>query len=266
MLTKLLFCSIVLACAVWAADPPSADAIIQKSVAANEADFRAADGFTHDETDKVGAGTRTYSILMIEGTPYEHLIAINGEPLSQAEAAQEQRKMQDAIAARKRESPDQRRNRIEKYQAERRRNARMLNQLSVAFNFHLVGTGQLDGFSVYRLRATPKPGYRPPDMDSQVLTGMEGHLWIDQKTFHWVRVTAKVIRPVAIEGFLARVEPGTQFEIEKRPVSGSIWQITHYSMRARAKVLFVVNHNSEDDETYFNFRPLASAGSQQTSF
>lgn len=52
-----------------------------------------------------------------------------------------------------------------------------------------------------------------------MLRGMEGELWIDEATFQWVKVQARVIRPVSIEGFLARVEPGTRFELEKMPVA-----------------------------------------------
>jgi hypothetical protein len=200
---------------------------------------------------------------MIEGSSYNRLIAVNGEPLSQEQEAQEQRKMDNVIAQRKRESPRQRHARIAKFQAERRRDFNMLNQLSLAFNFELVGESELEGFQVYELKATPKPGYRPPNMDSQVLPGMEGHLWVDQKTFHWVKVVARVIRPVSIEGFLAQVEPGTEFEIEKRPIEGDVWQITHYAMHAHAKVLFMFNHNAADDETYSNFRRIPGTENQQ---
>lgn len=265
MLAKLLLCIPVLCWLALGFEPPDADTIIRNSVAANDRDFKVADQFSHDERDKSPEGTKTYSVNMIDGTPYERLTAINGEPLSAAQAAQEQRKLQRTIEERKQESAEQRRSRIDKYEAARRRNAQMLDQLSVAFNFQLTGTGKLDGFEVYDLKATPKPGYHPPNMASQVLPGMEGRLWIDQKTFHWVKVVAHVIRPVSIEGFLAQVEPGTLFEIEKRPVSGDIWQITHYSMRAHAKVLFMINHNSQDDETYFNFRRISGTETEQAS-
>jgi hypothetical protein len=83
---------------------------------------------------------------------------------------------------------------------------------------------------------------------------MEGQLWIDQKTYEWVKVTARVIRPVSIEGFLARVEPGTRFEIEKAPVGGGIWEITHFSMQSRAKVLFLVNRASEEEDWFYDFK------------
>ncbi len=87
---------------------------------------------------------------------------------------------------------------------------------------------------------------------------MRGELWIDQKTYQWVKVTARVIRPVSIEGFLAQVQPGTEFEIEKAPVSAGIWQITHYSSHADAKVLFMFNHKQQGNVTYYDFEPAAA--------
>jgi hypothetical protein len=90
-------------------------------------------------------------------------------------------------------------------------------------------------------------------MDCQVLPGMQGELWVDKKTFQWVKVTAQVMHPVSIEGFLARVEPGTRFELEKAPVDNEIWQPSHFSMKSHAKVLFIIKRSSSADETYFDY-------------
>jgi hypothetical protein len=87
-------------------------------------------------------------------------------------------------------------------------------------------------------------------MDCQVLAGMQGKLRIDQKTYQWVKVTAQVIQPVSIDGFLAQVEPGTRFELEKRPVANGIWLPRHFSMKSNAKVLFLVNRSSSADQTF----------------
>ena len=114
------------------------------------------------------------------------------------------------------------------------------------------------GFEVYVLKATPRKGYKPPDRDSEVLTGMEGTLWIDQRTFQWVKVEAHVFHPVKIEGFLATVEPGTRFELEKRPVSGDIWMASHFSMRSNAKVLLLFPHKGEEDDLYFHYHKVES--------
>jgi hypothetical protein len=137
----------------------------------------------------------------------------------------------------------------------------MISQLTKAFDFKLVGVRKLRGFTVWVLRATPRPGYNPPNMNAQVLTGMQGELWIDQQTSQWVRVTAQVIHPVSIEGILAQVEPGTRFEMEKAPVSGGVWEISHFVENANAKVLYMFSHNSQQESWYSNYQRITSDGS-----
>jgi hypothetical protein len=112
------------------------------------------------------------------------------------------------------------------------------------------------------LAATPRPGYNPPNMASQVLPGMKGRLWIDQKTFQWVKVTAQVIQPVTIDGFLAKVEPGTEFELEKAPIPGGTWQASHFSMKSEAKVLMMFSHDSSEDDTFSDYKPNNQAARQ----
>jgi hypothetical protein len=118
---------------------------------------------------------------MLDGSPYQRLIALNGHDLSAAKQPEQQKKYQDAVAERQHESPHKRSERIAKYQAERKRDHTMLEQMTTAFDFHRVGKRMLSGHRVYVLKATPRKGYKPPDRDSQVLTGMEGTLWIDQE-------------------------------------------------------------------------------------
>jgi hypothetical protein len=83
---------------------------------------------------------------------------------------------------------------------------------------------------------------------------MQGKLWIDQATFQWVKVEASVIHPVSIEGFLAKLEPGTQFELEKAPVSGGVWLPKHFSFRSKAEILSFIGDNTHDDEAYFYYQ------------
>ena len=229
------------------------NAIIQKSVAANQADFKAAPQYSYREREKTADGDKTHDVIMIGGSPYERLLAVDGKPISAEDAAKEQQKLDQARKARKAESPDQRRQRIAKYEKDRQRDHAMMDQLTKAFTFKLLGQRKVRLFTVYVLKATPRPGYKPPNMETQVLTGMQGELWIDTKTYQWVKVTAQVIHPVSIEGFLAQVEPGTQFELEKTPVGNGIWMPSHFSMRSHAKVLYMFNRASHEDDTFSNY-------------
>jgi hypothetical protein len=231
--------------------------IIRQSAEANDRDWTAAPGFDNSERDRTKDGDKTHAVTMLDGSPYERLIAVDGHDLSAAKQQEEEKKYQDAVAERQHESPDKRSKRIAKYQAERNRDHSMLEQMTTAFDFHLVGRRTFSGHRVYVLKATPHKGYHPPDRDSQVLTGMEGTLWIDQKTFQWVKVEAHVIHPVRIEGFLAEVEPGTSFEVEKRPVTDDIWLASHYSMKSNAKVMLLIRHKGAEDDTFFNYHRAA---------
>src|SRR5581483_4861299 len=199
-------------------------------------------------------GSNTFEVDMLDGSPYRRLIAVNNKPLSAEENKQEQQKFDNAVAHRRAETPEGRRQRIQKYESDRKRDHELMQQLTTAFQFKLVGERKLGSFVVYLLKATPRQGYNPPNLQTRVLTGMEGQLWIDKDTYQWVKVTAKVIRPVSIEGFLAQVEPGTRFELEKMPVGNGIWQPKHFSMKALAKVLFFFNRNSQEDEIFFDYR------------
>jgi hypothetical protein len=244
---------VMLLWSMLASGQDSVATIIQRSVEANNRDWEAASHFDYSERDEEQGGSKTYAVTMLFGTPYRRLIAVNGRKLDSAQEAEEQKKYEQVVAERRNESPDKKSVRIAKYEAERKRDRTMLEQLTAAFDFRLIGEQKLKGRRVYALKATPREGYRPPDRDSQVLTGMEGRLWIDRDTYQWVKVEAHVTHPVRIEGFLAEVEPGTQFELEKTPVTPDIWLASHFSMRSNAKVLLLFHHHTQEDDTFFNY-------------
>ena len=117
-----------------------------------------------------------------------------------------------------------------------------MSQMAIAFTFHLAGEENVAGRPAYVLIASPKPGYRPINRQAKVLIGMQGKMLIDKHEFHWAKVEAEVIHPVTFAGFLARVGPGTRFELEKEPVNGTlrgtIWQPKRFEVHVAASVLF----------------------------
>jgi hypothetical protein len=113
------------------------------------------------------------------------------------------------------------------------------------------------------LEATPRPGYQPPNQRARVLTGMRGKLWVARDGYHWVKVQAEVVQPVYFEGFLARVGPGTRFELEKAPVANGVWLPKRFSMTVDARILGLFSHNSQEEETFGNYT-RAGAGQAPT--
>ena len=257
--------TMVLLCSDCANPQESVATIIQRSVEANNRDWDAAPWFDYTERDKEGNGTKTYAVTMLYGSPYERLMEVNGHRLSAEKEKEEEKKYENAVAERRHEQPNKHAARIGKYEAERKRDRILMEQLTKAFEFKLVGNEEVKGRKVYVLKATPLKGYRPPNRDSHVLTGMEGTMWIDQETFQWVKVEAHVTRPVRIQGFLAEVEPGTQFELEKTPVTPDVWLATHFSMKSNARVMMLIPHRSQEEIAYFDYHKASGSTSGKNS-
>ena len=254
----------VVVCALWVipacafATDPDADTIIRRSGEAIRSDWQAAPRFNYLERDLERQGTRTYQVTMILGSPYRRLIEINQQPLSASGRETEEQKLDRVIAKRRGESKAQRERRRADYEQGRQRDYRLVEEFSRAFRFKVIGEETVNSHVAYVLLATPKPDYRPVDKETKVLTGMRGRLWIDKATFQWVKVEADVIHPVSIEGFVATVEPGTRFELEKAPVSGSIWLPTHFAVRSKARILSIIGHRTHTDESYFGYQAADS--------
>jgi hypothetical protein len=237
----------------WAATV-DVQTIIERSIQANDKDWQAGPAYSFSERDVQDGGTRTSEVTMILGSPYYRHVAINGRPLRPEDQAEQQRKQEQITAQRCGESQQERAERIARYENERRRDHLLMDEMVKAFSFKLVGERRSGSFEVYVLKATPKPGYQPPNKEAKVLTGMQGEIWVDKQTFQWVRVEAEVIHSISILGFLARVEPGTRFELEKMPVDSGIWLPAHFAMKSRAKIFFLYSRKDQEDETYFDYR------------
>jgi hypothetical protein len=148
---------------------------------------------------------------------------------------------------------------VEKYLKERRQDRALLDGLVEAFDFQSAGQEIVDGHDCWVLSATPKPRYQPTKRELKVLTGMQGRLWIDKESGHWVKVQAEVLQTVSLSGFFAKVRPGTRVLLEQTPVAGGVWLPKHLSTQVSASALGIFNEDFNDDETYSNYQPMQVA-------
>lgn len=237
------------------ADPaPDANTIIRRSTEANRADWAAAAKYDYVERVRDDDGSRTYDVTMVLGTRYKRLIAINGSPLSADGQQEEARKLAEELDKRQHESPRERAERLDEYSKDRQRAHEIIDEMPKAFDYRLRGTRQAGGRRVYVLQATPHAGYEPPTIASAVLTGMHGEFWIDAASFHWVQATAWTVRPVSIAGIMARVEAGTEFDVEQMPLGDGVWLPRRYQIRSRSRILWLFHHHIHEEHTYSHYR------------
>lgn len=237
------------------------NSIIQKSAVAMSKDWNAAPGFSYIERDvqskRNGAKTvKSYQVLLIEGSNYNRLIAVNDHPLPPSQERQEEQKLQAEIQKRQHESAGERARRVTRYEKERRQDHAMISEMAKAFIFRPAGSEKLEGRDCWVFDATPDPAYVPKSRDTKVLPGMKGKLWVEKQHYQWAKVEGEVIRAVSFYGVLAKVNPGTKFVLEQSPVSSDIWQPKLFSMKVNASALGFINENSTDDETYSDYKPI----------
>jgi hypothetical protein len=243
---------------------PGPTEIVSKSVEAIKLDWAAASKYSFLERDvekkrNGPAVPKTFRVLMIDGSPYNVVTAVNDVPLSPEDKAVEQRKLQREIGKRQNESDRERRRRIAKHDKERERDHAMLQDMVAAFEFRLAGDARVDGYDCWVLDAEPKPGFEPTNHEGHVLKGMRGRLWIDKATNQWVKVHAEVVKPVTFYGFLAKVAPGTEFELEQAPISEGVWMPKSFHVNVRASALGIFSENSSESDTYRDYQPMPQA-------
>jgi hypothetical protein len=236
--------------------PLSPAEIVRRSLAVQNADWKAQPDFNFTQTERDDGGpANTYRVRMILGSRYRELIAVNGQPLAPDQRADQERELRVEIAKRERETPAERARRVTRYDATRKEENVMLRQMAVAFDFHLAGEQSIGGHMTWVFDATPRPGYRPPNQRAKVLTGMRGRLWVAKDGYHWAKVEADVVNPVTFEGFLARVDPGTRFEMENTRVAPGVWLTSHFSMNVTARILGLIPHDSQETDAFRDYRP-----------
>ena len=185
--------------------------------------------------------------ILINSVPFEQLVEHNGQPPS----AEEQRKQKEEIEKLKRETPEQRAERLRKEEEE---NTSLIGQVPKAFDFQLVGEEVVGGRPAYVLQATPHPGYQAQGKYGRMFSKVEGKLWVDKQDLGWIQVDAQVIQPFSMGLFLARVLPGSHITMEQARIADGIWMPAHVEVRAAARIFFVKSLVIEHALTYSEYQ------------
>lgn len=239
-----------------------AQEIVRQATSRMQSDWAAAPGYAfvqRDMTTSKGVTTsKTHQVFMIEGSDYYMPVAINDQPLTPEQHEQELARLRQEVERRAHQSPEDAADRSEQYRKLREQNGLLLNEFTKAFEFTLAGEDIVNGHSAYMLDARPRPGYHPPNRTAKVLAGMQGRLWVDKETFHWIQAEAEAIKSVSVFGIFAKVLPGSRMELEMTPVTDSVWLVSRFALDMRISVFW---HKSTKVTvtTFSDYQPAATA-------
>jgi len=111
----------------------------------------------------------------------------------------------------------------------------------------------------------PDPHYKPPSLVTDILTGLEGRVWIDRKSQRVTRIEGHVLHAVDFGwGMLARIYPGGTVEFEQTNAGGDRWAYSHLreNITIREMMVKTVQQHTDMDAADFKILP-APVGYQE---
>jgi hypothetical protein len=234
--------------------------IVDGSIVATENSWQARGYYTYverDENRRLDARGQVKSddvdvsrMILVNGARFEQLLERNGHPPS----TEEQKKQDEGLEKLKHETSDERGARLRKDQE----NKSFLEELPSAFDFQLVGEEIVDGRSAYVLQATPHPGYHARGKYGNMLSKVEGKLWVDKQDLGWIKVDGRVTQSFSMGLFVARVQRDSRIILEQTSVGDAVWVPKRLEVRASARILFLKSLDIERILTYSDYLPTAN--------
>lgn len=176
------------------------------------------------------------------------LVAVNDRPLSASDQAHEQARLDGLLA-----DPGKQLHRKQSEDADAARAMKVLRALPVAFLYQYAGPGS---GGVERFAFRPNPKFSPPNLETQVLTGMSGEIWIDPAHARVTHLQGTVQQDVDFGwGILGRLYKGGWIAIDQADVGGGQWRVVKFQMALSARVV-IRTRNFTTTEIESQFAPV----------
>jgi hypothetical protein len=181
------------------------------------------------------------------------LVAIDGKPLS-VEADRAELDRLDTLAA----HPEQQEHRRKGEQKDAERIDRLLALLPEAFLYRVEGMTACASGQCIRLSFTPNPKFTPPDLESDLLRGIAGEVWIDSAQERLVRLDGHFIADVNFGfGIIGRLNKGGTVLLEQSDIGGHQWELTRLTLHVTGKALLVKPLSFQINEEASRFAPVS---------
>ena len=115
------------------------------------------------------------------------------------------------------------------------------------------------------LHFEPDPNFDAPDMQSRVLSAMNGELVVNEKQQRIQEISGRLTRDVTFGwGLLGRLHQGGTFRVERREIAPTVWEITETHVHIEGKALLFKNIGQQQDEVQTDFTQVPAGNDAGT--
>ncbi len=209
--------------------------------------------FRERKVDARGDTTRE-EIETVEGT-VARLVERDGRPLTAAEDTAERQRLQSAI-----DNPNEFARHHSRDKAQRQDAMQLVRLLPQAMLYsYAPGQPQPAGTESRQIVIDfrPNPEFHPPSTRAEILTGIEGRVWIDAGSRRMTRIEGHILHPVDFGyGLVARIFPGGSVELTQTNAGDGRWAYSSLREHVQVRVLLVKNLTQDSHATTWDFRLL----------
>ncbi|MGA9544814.1 MAG: hypothetical protein WBQ85_14660 [Candidatus Sulfotelmatobacter sp.] len=198
--------------------------------------------------------SKIYEVMELYGEQIEREIAKDDQPLSEKDAAKEEKRIDKLTGERKNESEGDRTKRQAEEEKQREKNREFVREVADAYDFRLLGSETLNGRDAWVIGGEPRPGFQAHLKEARILPKYHGRLWIDKKELQLVKLDVEAIDTVSFGWVLARIYKGTRLVIEQTRVNEEVWLPQRVSFRFDARVALFKSYNEEDEDTFRDYK------------
>ena len=196
----------------------------------------------------------TWDITLLEGSPYRRLVARDDLPLAAEERQREEEKLRWNLEERSKETSEQKERRMAEWRRRQQRQRAPFDELLDAFDFAPALEEHWNGRQVYRIDASPKPGYKPRSSAAAFLPKVKLRVWIDARDLQAARLEMEATDAISFAGFLVRLEKGTRICVEQVRINDEVWLPKSFFVAAAARILLVKSLNREMEYTFSDYK------------
>jgi hypothetical protein len=143
---------------------------------------------------------------------------------------------------------------LAKEEKDREDGRKFVLEVADAYNFHYLGTENLEGRETYVIDAEPRSGFQPKMKYANILPKFRFRAWIDKDDLQWSKLDALCIDTVSFGLFLARIHKGTRVVLEQTRVNDEVWLPKHLDVKADVRVALLKNFDVDVDTTYRDYK------------
>ena len=213
------------------------------TMAAREVAARNQDNAYSYLADEVSARTGghrwTEKVVEIPDGSLRRLVAIDGRPLTSAEAKEEANRINDIV-----HHPDEFRRTGLAHKDDEARAQHLLEMLPRAFL--ITPAGEMDGCTQFAFRANP--AFQPSSYEERIAAAMTGTVSMREAGSRLCGLQATIVHPVEFGfGLLGRIEQGGHFQLQRTPVDPVHWKTDRISVHMQGRILLMKTLTREQE-------------------